>query len=344
MGLLSKLFKKKNSFFTISKKQEENLVCFLPKSKPIKLNTKIIVPQNFCAITLSKEKLLDVIPSGEYELNGLTITKTCKLNKLDKPTKKGYKQTFNADFYFVNNKEFSIQSSFYIKKLKKQINFSAIINVVNPKEFLQFLIEEKAVFDNDFAQSELTFYISQQLYYYFLDNKQFELENFKEFLKSCLQKIGINLVGFNLENTNIISNNEDFKMLNDEKETKPNSLVENNNEILNSDEGTLNSNFNNNDEYYNNALNIDYTPNTNNQNKTTNYNSINSSMINLEDITSPSIQFFSCPNCNAKLPKDAKICFNCGQSFVEKNLCENCGHEIPANEYVCPNCKSVILQ
>ncbi len=314
MRLFSKLFKRKSKGLQLSSYNLNNLVCLLPFSKSIKLNTKIQVPENFCVVVSSKSKLLDILPAGEFELTGITIPKTLKANKMDKPTKKGYKEEFEADFYFVNQKLFTLQNNFYINKLKQKIEFNLDIKITNPNLFLKFLFDEKVVFDNDFALDELTFYTSQLIYYYFLDNKLLTKENLSNYLENKLTKIGVK------------SNNLKINYFDNNIDVKNNDIHDNN--LTNTDDQILTSNNQ---------------QNSNNQSTTQNPTFTKTSLVNLDDITTENISYFVCDNCGVKLPQNAKYCFNCKKSFIEKNLCENCGRVIPSGVYVCPYCNSVIL-
>ena len=135
MGIFGKFFNKNKVDFKMKAEQEQSLVYMLMPKKAVKLKSKIMVPENFCVVILSKERLLDQIPAGEHELNGFTIEKTCKINKLDKPTKKGYKKTVKLDFYFVNQNICKIQNEFYIKKLKLNVNFVLDFKITSPHNF-----------------------------------------------------------------------------------------------------------------------------------------------------------------------------------------------------------------
>lgn len=326
MGFFSGLFKKKILKYQIDKKNEDNLVVMLCPKNRIKLNQIIVVPENFCAVFLSKEKLLDEIPAGEFEIGGLTCPKTCKMNKLDKPTKKGYKTEFNADFYFVNLKENLLKNSFTIKKGNYEISFSLLFNIENAKKFLEFLICEQICFENDYAQNELKFYVSKLIYYYILDNKILNIEKLIEYVRSKLKSIGTNLIKLNLT---ILRDGEDL--------TKD----ENGELFENKDDNNHISNDGAEDEF-----NLDYSgkldESLNSNDKKESFSK--KSIVSLDDIQTQNLTYFVCDNCGAKLPKDTKRCFVCGESFVEKNLCENCGKEIGKTDYVCPHCGSIVIQ
>lgn len=316
MKLFDKIFKKNKYCYKISTNQENNLVIMLKLNKHIKLNSLIHVPENFCAVILSREQLLDVIPSGEFELSGLTIPKSCKANKLDKPTKKGYKTKFLGDFYFVNLNNCKISNEFYIKKLNCYVNFELTFKIEKPKEFLKFLINEKVLFDEKFASSHFTFSTSQVLYYYYLDNELIVKDKLNDFLKSKLKTIGVEMLDFdyNKKSSNNLNNfkNNQWKI----------------------DDLSITHDFKNEDATFRNNENIVCQEKNIDQFK---------SLIDLNDIKTENITYFVCDECGAKLPSNSKSCYNCKKSFEEKNCCEFCGREIKKGIYVCPYCKSVLI-
>lgn len=333
----------------------------VPKRK-VKLKSKIVVPDNFCVITLSKEKLIDKIPSGEHELNGFTIEKTCKINKLDKPTKKGYKKEMKVDFYFVNLNECLIKNQFSIKKLKKEIYYSLNFKIKDPDKFLKFLICERIVFDQKFAVKHLTFSLSKVLYYYMLDNKIVDKEKLINYAIKKLNTIGVEVLNMEVvfndfdnfnnkkqnqkctqnefENEKIEENNclEEITIKNNSYMQNYDKINENN---INFDENlhSKEQNKKNLDDFQNNFANENHNEKENNTSK--NYRC--SSLIDLEDVKAESVSYFICDECGAKLYSNAKVCYRCKKSFIEKNCCENCGQEIKKGVYVCPYCKSVLF-
>lgn len=358
MGFFSKLFKKKNKKFEINKKNEDNLVVMLCPKEKIKLNFKIIIPENFCAVVLSKEKLLDEIPCGEFELNGLTCPKACKINKLDKPTKKGYKTEFNGDFYFVNLKENVLKDTFFIKKTKNQVDFSIKFKIEKPKLFLEFLICEQICFENNFAQNEFNFYVKQLIFYFVLDNKMISYEKLNEHLKTKLEKIGVMLCGFDFKlslfdkdgnaKTKISSNTDENNNKMEVIEKKDN--FENSydldysaklDETLLKDNITICEKENFENKFENQVFENDLNKKTD---RISGREFSKKSIVDLDDVKTQKLNYFVCDNCGAKLFENSKKCFVCGKSFVEKNLCENCGKEISKSDYVCPHCGSVVIQ
>jgi len=324
MKLFDKIFKKSKNTYKISQKQEETLVYMLKPKRRVKLKSKVVVPENFCAVILSREKLLDTIPTGEHELNGFTMEKACKINKLDKPTKKGYKKELKLDFYFVNLNVCKISNDFNIKKLNMNVSYVLEFKIINPHKFLKFLINERIIFDEKFASSYLTFSLSRLLYYYFLDNKLIEENKTKDFIIKKLNHIGLEV--YNLEISSDETNNT----------IKNNSLKKNfeNSELIMDKNPEKVQNLDK--ELQNTEINWKIQQS---QNRV-----VESSLVNLDDISSESISYFICDECGAKLPKNSKVCYNCKKSFVEKNTCENCGKEIKNGTYVCPYCNCVLIK
>ena len=78
------------------------------KNGAIKIDTKVVVPQN-CAFVLGHNgKALDSFREGEYFLCAATLPECCKKLKIHKPDKKGnLKKKFKVDAYFMNFKEYT---------------------------------------------------------------------------------------------------------------------------------------------------------------------------------------------------------------------------------------------
>jgi membrane protease subunit (stomatin/prohibitin family) len=45
-----------------------------------------------------------------------------------------------------------------------------------------------------------------------------------------------------------------------------------------------------------------------------------------------------CPQCQARLPEDARFCFRCGTPVVKGQVCSSCGQDLPADARFCHNC------
>lgn len=324
-----------------------------PKEK-VKLNSVICVPENFCVVILSREKLLDEIPSGEYEINGLTCAKACKLNKLDKPTKKGYKTEFSADFYFVNLFDQSAENLFFVKKIKSNIAFEIKFSITNAKKFLEFLICEQICFENDFAFNELKFYVSQLIYYFVLDNKIVNFEKLNKYIVDKLLKIGVKVKNFEISV-------DDFSGQIKKASFEGENQIQMSDKNVKEDLVLLDKTENAEQEEKNdkNDFDLDYSKRLDEnlkekeeikENRNLEQQKFQSggfskkSIVDLEDVESKNLKYFVCDKCGAKLSENTKKCFVCGKSFEEKNLCENCGKEIDKNDYVCPHCGSVLIQ
>jgi len=261
MKFFASIFKKNKNYYKISQEFEQSLVYMLTPKKRVKLNSKIVVPNSFCVVLLSKEKLLDVIPSGEHELNGFTISKACKINKLDKPSKKGYKKDLKLDFYFVNLNICKITNQIFVKKRKLNLNFALEFKINDSKKFLKFLTSERIVFDHKFASYFLTFSLSRVLYYYVLDNKNLNKENLITYATKKLNNIGVEVLNFNvvlewlnkesrkeentIKNNSVLQNNTNYAENLQENPYKTQILDENlqeNAKILNNQQSFYNKN------------------------------------------------------------------------------------------------------
>ncbi|MBE5745783.1 MAG: zinc ribbon domain-containing protein [Clostridiales bacterium] len=321
MKFFDKIFKKNKNCYKISQSQENSLVFMLTPKHQVKLKSFIEVPSDFCVVIFSKEELLDVIPSGKFEISGLTMPSVCKKNKLDKPTKDGYKTSFFCDFFFVNLNICKVSNNFTIKRLKTKVLFELTFKVVDAKKFIKFLINEKAIFNEKFASSHLNFSVSQVIYYYFLDNKNISKESLTNYLIVKLKQIGIELIDLCFE-TDSIKATENKNLKNIEEVNKKQNLIFNN-ETLSTEEQIFE-----------------------NENSNIEKDMLNSyktnSLVDLSDVKTENVSYFVC-SCGAKLPASSQICYNCKKSYVEKNLCENCGKEIKKGIFVCPHCGSVLI-
>lgn len=317
MGLFGKLFKKNKNLYKITEAQENNLVVMLNLRKRVKLPSKILVPENFCAVIFSKEHLLDIIPFGEHELNGFNVPKVCKINKMNKPTKKGYKKDFKADFYYVNFSPFKIVNEFYIKKLNLNINYFLMLKITDAIKFLKFILSERVVFKDEFSNNYLQQRLSEVVYYFYLDNKITSYEKLKEHLTKKLKTIGIEILEFNLKdcfNANVTKIEEKPVYADVGEVIEPIKTIESNEKVV---------------ELNNSKPEITYK---------------NSSVVDLNEINTEKVLYFKCDNCGVFLPKDSKVCYNCKKSFIEQNLCGVCGKVMPKDSYVCPNCGGVNIE
>lgn len=365
MGLFKNLFSKNKNTIKIKSEYESCLVYMQIPKRSVKLKSKIIVPENFCVVVLSKEKLLDIMPSGEHELNGFTMPKTCKINKLDKPTKKGYKKDFKADFYFVNLNVCKITNKFFIKRFKLNVDFVLNFKIVKAEKFLKFLISERIVFNQNFAVNFLSSAVTNVLYYYFFDNKNIEKEKMKYYIEQKLKTIGIEVLGFDIEyfeEEDTIKNNSNTQS-NENLDTKKQNLKENytkNSENLRNNKYFDNENdfkmFENDDKKINNYNNDDnFKSKRDNKTQATyinqNYNFDNFDDKKVDNYLNENDNY----NYYEKNEENADDNYNDKFKEYKKNslinldeiktesisyfVCDECGAKLPATSKVCYNCK-----
>lgn len=316
------LRRKKNNY-TINEKKE-TLVVYkeLPK-RNLKLNFNLITPQNYVCYIFTKEKLTDSFSAGEAKLYPLTMPTTSEMHSLDKPTKKGYKKSIKADLLFVSLKEFVLKNKIRVKKEKDKMIMSYSLNykIKETRKFLEFLLDERAYFKNDYAEKQLNFYISYLLFYYCVDN-EYDKDKFKKYIEGKLLKIGVEVLGFELERDFI--GEPQKEIFNNYKNDDRSILYE----IQAENDGmqTLSENKEEENTQINNNFIYDF-----------------ESELNKEPIKK-AVEYFVC-DCGTILPKDAKSCFKCKKLFEDENkiLCENCGYEIGENVHVCPHCHSVLF-
>ena len=329
-------FKNKKNY-SITEKQN-SLVVYkaLPKGE-LKLNYNLTVPENHVCFIFTKEKLADSFNAGEVKLYALTMPIASNFNNLEKPTKKGYKKKIKADLLFVSLKDFSLNNKFKLKKDKDKIviNYTLNYKIKDAKKLLEFLLDERAFFKNDYAEKQLNFYISYLLYHYYYDN-DYDVEKFKNFIINKLMKCGVETLNLELEREILgepqkeIFNNykkDDRSVLKDVQSDTKSSVLDDKIEMIET----------------NNINNIN---GVEKENKVE-FNDVSSNETNFELNGEPSkkkVEYFTC-TCGAILPSSAKFCFRCKRNFEneDKMLCENCGCEIKENDHVCPNCHSVLF-
>lgn len=332
--------KKKN--YTINEKKE-TLVVFkvLPKNE-LKLNYNLIVPNNYVCYIFTKERLTDCFMPSEVKLYALTMPTTCEIHHLDKPTKNGYKKSVKADLLFVNLNEFNLKNKIKIKKEKDKINLVYSLNykVKDAKLFLEFLLNERAFFKNDYAEKQLNFYISYLLFNYYFD-KEYNYEKVKKYIEEKLAKIGVEILSINIEREFLSEPRKEI--FNDYKKDERSVLNNIQNNIKEKDENiSINEKDENNNVEGKAFENVTIKGNE---------DKIKKSIVLIDNFDCPKentfkkcVEYFTC-DCGTILPKNAKHCFKCGKNFEDEDkiLCENCGREIGENVHVCPHCHSVLF-
>lgn len=173
---MGRFFKFKNIFkkdivlnFDIS----SNLIfVYKLKNGQVRLNHKVIVPNNFDFVIAKKGKVFDILKSGEHELSLSTLPKCVKSFKLDKPGGDGkLPKTFETNVYFVNLKLFEYNKWECYRKIslndKCLGNYSIWIeggfafSVANSFRFVNSLLKIYDYLKNKEAESILESFLSE---------------------------------------------------------------------------------------------------------------------------------------------------------------------------------------
>jgi len=164
-----KIFNKK---IALPPNQTNDLVVFYKlKNNMLKINSKAEVSDGYNLVTVHYNKVCDVLPLGDYELNGATVPGLLKFCQ-KQSTKKGdfIPTSVFADIYFVNvskNAKYDFLTPNYIKtlgqqgKVKIRLQGSFNMQVVNVKRFMQSFCDSYAVVKNKFIEKDLSYYVGR---------------------------------------------------------------------------------------------------------------------------------------------------------------------------------------
>lgn len=257
----------------------------------IKLNEKLTIPENTVCLVCYKDKVYNELKSGTF-----TLSKELLLDIYEKQAKRNRKlKKLKLDLYFANTNTFEYKFNYVDKiplnnKLTKLIfDISFSVKIENVKTFYKFVVSDWASADAFHTEESLFDYIEEYLRKLYLKQKltsthieNDKLENLKNKLTKHLEKIGLNLINFNLKlspKTQIMVESHEksnfFDPIEQETLKKSNEITENS---------------------------IDQTENlvyTNNEINNTKQNQ-------LENI---------CPNCKSKIIVGSIYCHRCGHKF-----------------------------
>lgn len=165
------LFKKIKQLFVkpvkIGRITGKELLVRSKNGSKIALDKPLIVPEGFICFLVYAEKVCDRFVSGEHKLsieNLPVLTRTAKLNV---PNKKGkYKNSFNADIYFLNveeikDKSFSSVEGIYIKSDKQFLRSTCYVKgkynfiLKDPQLFLDALLKVYGLINTTLAERQL---------------------------------------------------------------------------------------------------------------------------------------------------------------------------------------------
>lgn len=193
MGLIAKLksiFKK--SIDCSSELEDKFFHFYVTSGRKVNLGTNIIVKDGFCAVIVSKDKVLDVLYSGKHKIDNSTIPLAFKFLKLYKIDQNGHSpSSFKCDFYFIDlntfkHFEFSSDVPFVRKKdpLGRVEAYSegvADIKVEMPAKLVEYLLYDHAYIKDKAAMREIGLEIGNAV------NKTLEKMNmsFGQMLRDC---------------------------------------------------------------------------------------------------------------------------------------------------------------
>ena len=238
MGIFG--FKKK---FDIVPKKEKmlNIVNTYAVNKTVKINARVVVPENFVFVLGKKGKVTDKFDSGEHFFNFSNLPHTCRRFGIDKIKKGKQKDKFDADLYFVNKGLFPGKFQTYrkVEMGTKAYGFYSMhvvgvysYRVVDVKEFMQSLLNVYDFIKTGEAEEIVENWVSEVVV------DQLEKQNFmiadvlakkpriEEFLKQKVSKLfaiaGLELVEFKIERYKLPKryeqNSNDLENSNDNKE------------------------------------------------------------------------------------------------------------------------------
>lgn len=184
------------------------------------LNHSAIVPENAILIFAGREKLLDVLQTGEHMLGAVTLPKASKKFKLYKLNKDGsVPEYFDGFAYFVNLKTVSGLTFQTYRKLKYRneidgkftvkINFSVDIQVENYEDLFKGLFSEFSYLKLHETENIVRNWLSE----FTTDTLQKEMYRRSDFENNISETVELLTVqvknfakkfGLNIENFNII--------------------------------------------------------------------------------------------------------------------------------------------
>jgi len=134
---------------------------YTTKKNVITIGANIIVPNDFCAIFVCKDKITDILPQGKFAISGVNLPKTFKRMGLAKANKKGrFPKTFVGDIYFINisdNYGILFESSIPLKKtckkygkVKAQSEGKFDLKIERPELLLKYLLMDRAYVSDTF--------------------------------------------------------------------------------------------------------------------------------------------------------------------------------------------------
>ena len=227
------------------KRVEEFVILHNLKHCELKLGSTVKVQEGYNLALANKGKVYDILPVGEWEINGLTIPKCVKKFKLAKPDKEGnLPKSFNIRLYYVYLGENTVDFKSYRKiefksnelgvfkaKVKGSIKFKTenielfmkslftVYNYIKQDETKTIIADWVSEFITDKMQ-KFNFPIEELLKVSSVENKMQEL------LKEKLKKYGLTLDALILEEIKISNKTiSKYKALLEKKELEKHKQV-----------------------------------------------------------------------------------------------------------------------
>lgn len=224
MAILTKIIKAfKRQIEVDENRIQEMVVPQKLKYGKMKMNTKVIIPENFDFAFGYNGHAYDIIKNVEsFEVNGLTIPRCVKKFKLAKPNKNGrYPDSFKVNCYYIGLIEYNFEWKTYRKMQFKDENFGIFkagasgditLKVNDSEKFLQSLLlvysylkkdEPKQIVNSWLSEISTNFIEKNNYSMKELLEKQVVSTALKEHLVNKLNTYGLEVIEFNLLNIEI---------------------------------------------------------------------------------------------------------------------------------------------
>lgn len=194
-------------------------------NKNIKLGTSLIVPENFRAYLVYKDKIWNEFSSGKYILNNTSISELIEYQSTTKTFKSKSKKRIRADIYFIDKSEYVFQYRHNVRRYKYKNKFvskmkiDVIISyyIENQTNFLLACLNNYSYLKNSDADKSVYDWFKEDIIYLLKKNTlpdqscDFDYDYNKKILESIYdeyQKIGIMITDIQLIKIDIIQKNK----------------------------------------------------------------------------------------------------------------------------------------
>jgi len=161
-----------NKKIVLPPNQNDDLVVFYKlKNNMLKINSKAEVLEGYNLVTVHYNKVCDVLPQGDYELDATTVPALLKYCEKQSSNKGVFIPTrVFADLYFFNtNKKanYTFKTPNYILtqgqqgKVKIKLQGSFKMQVVNVKRFMQSFCDSYSIVKNKNILKDLSYYVGR---------------------------------------------------------------------------------------------------------------------------------------------------------------------------------------